>query len=474
MPNVQTVRRLSLLPLLTVPLWLAACDKASAPRSAEHSEYAAEDATTARPDMMVTADAEEAPRVTSSKSEWSVAGLVKGSTETSTTEPVAPAAVAPPPIVEARRPPPPQSGLLTAGDHDDLLNPELYADYAERFLQDAGKRDLPFVDTRSRVAVKVVDAGGRPVPFARVDVQRRGTPLRLVAAADGTASFYPAFDRVPAQTTVKVSSQAGDASRTLNLSQSGSRRVAIALPGTAQAVSAMDLALVIDTTGSMGDEMAFLQAELDSIVARLRREAGNLDLRISVIVYRDEGDDYVVRATPLTADIRSVRATLAQQEAGGGGDMPEAVAQAMAAAERMQWRPGAGKAILLVADAPPHEQDFAPTLASTERLRSRGVQIVPVAASGVEDSAEYVMRTMAALTQGRYIFLTDDSGIGNPHAEPNLACYAVTRLDQLIGRVLAGIAEGRRIEPAQGEVIRMVGNYDRGRCLGTGVTPRQG
>ncbi|MGV3482702.1 MAG: vWA domain-containing protein [Sphingobium sp.] len=370
--------------------------------------------------------------------------------------------------------PPAQSGLLTAGDHDDLLNPELYADYAEHFLQESGQRDLPFVDTRKRVAVKVVDAGGRPVPFARVDVQRGGSPLRLVAAADGTASFYPAFDRVPARTTVRVASAAGNAARALDLGGRGARSIAIALPGTAPAVSAMDLALVIDTTGSMGDEMAYLQAEIDSIVARLKREAGNLDLRISVIVYRDEGDDYVVRSTPLTADIRSVRATLARQEAGGGGDMPEAVAQAMAAAERMEWRPGAAKAILLVADAPPHEEDFGPTLASTERLRARGVQIVPVAASGVEESAEYVMRTMAALTQGRYIFLTDDSGVGNPHAEPNLACYAVTRLDQLIGRVLAGIAEGRRIEPQPGEVIRIVGNYDRGRCLGAGVTPRQG
>ena len=153
--------------------------------------------------------------------------------------------------------------------------------------------------------------------------------------------------------------------------------------------------------------------------------------------------------------------------------MPEAVDQALAAADRMQWRPGVAKAMLLVADAPPHQDRLAPTLAVTERLRSQGVQIVPVAASGVDDSAQYVMRTMAALTQGRYIFLTDDSGVGNPHAEPDLACYVVTRLDQLIGRVLAGIAEGRRIEPGRDEVIRAVGHYDRGRCLGAGVVPNQ-
>jgi hypothetical protein len=35
---------------------------------------------------------------------------------------------------------------------------------------------------------------------------------------------------------------------------------------------------------------------------------------------------------------------------------------------------------------------------------------------------------MAALTQGRYILLTDDSGIGNAHAEPDIACHVATRL----------------------------------------------
>ena len=398
------------------------------------------------------------------KSEWSVGGIVRGKIETSTVEPEAP----PSPT----RQPAAQAGLLTAGDHDDLLNPELYADYAGRFLQRSG-RDLPFVDTRARVAIKVVDADGRAVPFARVEVKRSGAPLRLVASADGVASFYPRFDRVSSKTVVAVSSEAGAARRTVDLRGRGSRRIAIDLPGTARPVTAMDLALVVDTTGSMGDEMAYLQAELDTIVARLKREAGNLDLRIGLIVYRDEGDDYVVRSAPLTDDIRAVRANLARQEAGGGGDTPEAVDRAIAAAARFQWRPDAAKAVLLVADAPPHEDALAQTLAATQGLRSRGVQIVPVAASGVEDSAQYMMRTMAALTQGRYIFLTDDSGLGDSHAEPDLACYVVSRLDQVIARVLAGIVEGRRIEPGREEIIRTVGTYDRGRCRGAGVTARQ-
>lgn len=450
MPKLPAAVRYS-LSMLMLPSLLAACSGGGSGGAEEASVDRASP-------TLDTYDVAEAPapagRSTSTKREWSVAGLVKGRTETTTSEPGDPTAPAPPPIVAPPRPE--QGGLLTAGDHDDLLNPEGYAEYAGRFLQAHG-RSLPFVDTRERVMITVRDAVGQPAPFARVLVARANGPLLLTAAADGTASYYPRFDRVPARTSVTVAG-------TRVAVAPGAKRVAVSLPGQARPVKAMDLAVVIDATGSMGDEMAYLQAELDAILARVKREAGQVDLRVGLVVYRDEGDEYVVRSAPLTSDMRAVRAMLARQSADGGGDQPEAVDQALRAVESMRWRSGAAKAVLLVADAPPHEEGIAPALASTGRLRSRGVQIVPVAASGVEDSAQYVMRTMAVLTQGRYIFLTDDSGVGDPHAEPDLACYAVTHLDGLIARVLAGIIEGRRIEPGAHEVMRVVGDYRGGRC----------
>lgn len=364
---------------------------------------------------------------------------------------------------EDRDRPVPQAGNLTAGDYDDILNPELYARYAKAAARQQDS-DLPFVDTRTRVAVKVIDADGRPVPQARIDVARDEGSLHLVSGADGVASFYPRFDGIGDAPRIDVSSDAGSAGRKVQLTGRGQQTVTFNVSGEARPVSALDLVIVLDATGSMDDEMAYLQAELDSIVSRLQRDAGGVDLRIGVVVYRDEGDDYVTRSFELSSDIGSAREMLERQSAAGGGDNPEAVDQAMVAAERMQWRNDAAKAVLLIADAPPHSEGIKATFDATERLRAEGVQIVPVAASGVEDSAQYIMRTMAVLTHGRYIFLTDDSGIGNPHAEPDVACYVVTRLDQLIARVLAGIVEGRRIEPARSEVIRTVGDYNAGRC----------
>ena len=223
--------------------------------------------------------------------------------------------------------------------------------------------------------------------------------------------------------------------------------------------------IALDTTGSMGDEIAFLKAELRSILANISRRHPGLDIRVGLVAYRDIGDAFVTRTYPLTSDLPALQASLSRQFADGGGDMPEALEQALARAVGQNWRPDAVKSMLLVADAPPHDENVARAFAITEAARARRIQIVPVAASGVDDSAQYLMRAAAAATQSRYIFLTDDSGIGNPHAEPDVDCYRVTRLDRMIERVLSGQIAGRRIDPAPGEVIRAVGRSDRGRCL---------
>jgi hypothetical protein len=131
---------------------------------------------------------------------------------------------------------------------------------------------------------------------------------------------------------------------------------------------------------------------------------------------------------------------------------------------QFQWREQSAKLSLLIADAPPHSDKVNPTWSSALDARSRQIHIVPVAASGVAQDAEYLMRSMAALTNSRYLFLTDDSGVGNPHEEPAIDCYIVTRLDGLIKRVVDHVITGIRSEPSHNEIIRQVGNYDNGVC----------
>lgn len=366
----------------------------------------------------------------------------------------------PPPYPHPR----PQAGLLTAGEHDDLLNPELYADYVRRSQLGQQVPDLPRLDTQKVLTVAVHDTAGRPVPFAQVELAcADGSRLRLATTADGTVTFFPELDHLGRDVWIRTP---GEEWRAVAIpTRRGAQRVDFTIDRAAPQVRKLDLMLVIDTTGSMGDEIRYLQTELASIVGALKARHSGIDMRVGFVFYRDIGDDYVTQTVPLGRDIALAQNELRQRWAGGGGDYPEAVDRALIRANAADWRPDAVKSLLLVADAPPHDDKIGLAWSAAENLRAKRVQIVPVAASGVAAKAEYVMRAMAAATQSRYTFLTDDSGIGSPHAAPAIDCYLVTRLDALLRRVIDSQISGRRIEPDESEVIRSVGQYDKGRCV---------
>ena len=368
------------------------------------------------------------------------------------------------PIMPGPPQPNPQSGLLTAGEHDDLLNPELYAAYVRQ--SDLGQRvaALPMLDTSRILRVEAKDARGRAVPFMPIELRcEDGNSIKLNSVADGSAVFFPGLDRLSETVWVR----AGDGEwRALRLPETaGAQTVTIQTEQNAVAVRKLDIALVVDVTGSMSDELRFLQAELRSILDSLEARHQDIDIRVAFSFYRDEGDDFITRTFDFDSDVARAQTRLAAQYAGGGGDYEEAMQDALVRAAQLNWRDDAVKSLLLVGDAPPHDRDVPQTWLAAEHLRAERVHVIPVGASGVADVAEYIMRAMAAATQSRYTFLTDDSGIGNPHAKPAIDCYLVTRLDQLLRRVIDSQLSGRRIEPEKNEVIRAVGQYDAGKCI---------
>ena len=327
---------------------------------------------------------------------------------------------------------------------------------------------MPRVDTTRVVTVKVNDRSGQPIPFADVVVTcSDGNSITMATQADGSVVFFPGLDRLSERITIsarKAGRTIADARTVLVSGAAGGQTVGLTANQMAVKATKLDLMLVVDTTGSMGDEIRYLQSELRSIIASITAKHRDLDIRIGFVFYRDLGDDYVTRTIAFTRDVGAAQGSLAQQYATGGGDYPEAMDQALIRAVGQDWRPDAVKSLLLVADAPPHDELFGRTWNAAEGARAKRIHITPVAASGVADKAEYAMRAMAAATQSRYLFLTDDSGVGNPHAPPAIDCYLVTKLDALVRRVIDSQISGRRIEPERSEVIRSVGDYDAGKC----------
>jgi hypothetical protein len=235
---------------------------------------------------------------------------------------------------------------------------------------------------------------------------------------------------------------------------------AVAAPRTT-----LDVSLVIDTTGSMGDEMDYLRSEFLAMHATIESKYPAAEQRWSLVVYKDVVDPYIVRWFDFRTDPNDFVAHLAAQTAGGGGDYPESPERALAITSQLAWR-GASTAKLAfwVTDAPHHDMDAAVMAQSLRGLRDAGVHLYPVAASGADDLTELTMREGAQLTGGRFLFLTDDSGVGDAHAVPRVPCFFVTKLDAAILRMVDIELTGKYREPDASEVIRTGGDPQSGRC----------
>src|SRR6187401_1785259 len=118
----------------------------------------------------------------------------------------------------------------------------------------------------------------------------------------------------------------------------------------------VEVAFVLDTTGSMGGLIEGAKRRIWSIARRIGEGRPRPDLRIALVGYRDVGDAYVTQLHPFTSDMDEVYQALSSFRAEGGGDTPEHVSAALRdAVEALPWSgPSALKVIFLVGDAPPH------------------------------------------------------------------------------------------------------------------------
>lgn len=130
---------------------------------------------------------------------------------------------------------------------------------------------------------------------------------------------------------------------------------------------ALDLCFLIDSTGSMWDDIDSVKAVSLELIDDL--ENNYRDLRIAVVDYRDYPEspyggysDWITNVqTPFTSNATTARNAINAISDGGGADWPEAVFSAvrrtMSGSEIGTWRENAERRIILMGDAPGHNPE---------------------------------------------------------------------------------------------------------------------
>lgn len=336
---------------------------------------------------------------------------------------------------------PSQPSGIKAGEWDDNAN---YREF-QAWLRTEEGQSFHRVDVRDRRFVVVRDAQGRAVPRCRVTIADSAQhQTSLTTTASGRAVLFPHAEGLVGKELFATASCEGstatakfalnDPDGIVDLKLTTAR----ALPG----VRTIDVAFILDTTGSMAEEIASVKSTIQKVTTSLGK--ANVKVRIGLVAFKDRGDEYVTKVFPMTTDFDSFQREIAGVRAGGGGDTPESVNEGIhVALTKLDWsKDSIGRYAFLVGDAPPHldyPQDFD-YASDMKDAAHRGIQIFTIAASGMDDLGQVVFRQVAQYTNATNMFVLrggagpQSTGAGDPKSScgGTQSQFASGQLDGLI------------------------------------------
>lgn len=333
-------------------------------------------------------------------------------------------------------------GKLTAGEINDFSKWNMWTDLSEGELK---TYQLNWnISPSKRFTVQLKDKNGLPLANAKVELLEQDNII-YTSKTDNTGKAELWTNLTPnsvskiSEKSIKITYN-GETKIIKNAKEFENGINIIVFDPKCEQSQNVDIAIVVDATGSMQDEIDYLKSDLNDLIYKSKKISNTLNFRFANIFYRDNADAYLTEIQNFTNVLSESVAFTNMHDAGGGGDNPEAVDLALdSAINKLSWSSDTRTKILfLVLDAPPHNtsdiQNRMKKLCS--QASEKGIRIVPITGSGADKSTEYLMRCLALATNGTYTFLTNHSGIGNSHIKPSTDSYQVEILNDLLVRII--------------------------------------
>jgi Mg-chelatase subunit ChlD len=330
---------------------------------------------------------------------------------------------------------------VKAGEWDDNANFHEF----QRFLASSptNHRRMNLGDRRFLV---VRDKDGHAVPRCRITVHdSRQASTSYLTTASGRAILFPHAEGMTGEKlTATASCGEGTAEASFPLFDQQDGVVDLKLAATRAPVGnrIVDLAFVLDTTGSMSEEISAVKSTIQKVAKVLSTE--QTTVRVGLVEYKDRSDPFVTKVYPFATDLSGFAQKVSQISASGGGDTPEDMNAGLhSAMTQLAWSDrSVARLAFVIADAPPHldYQDGADYAADMKTASHRGIQLFTVAASGMDNLGQVVFRQMAQFTGGTNMFVL--RGGAGPQStgggDPASSCggthtnYSSGKLDELI------------------------------------------
>ncbi len=344
-----------------------------------------------------------------------------------------------------KRPRPKSSGLK-AGYADDNQQFNYFLNFLNKYKSEVASYSY---DISERIHLILSDSEGKSLPNVDIKIyDQRGRHILQQGKtySDGSFFFYPAETTLKDK-TFSMTYTVDDVEKTMEIQRDGPRNIEIKSGQPRQTSSAVpvDIIFILDTTGSMGEEIKRLIETIDMIHMNLSVLTNAPLIRFGMVLYRDRDDKYRTKVVPLTADIEKFSKALEKVKAGGGGDTPEDLQSALdKSLHDLDWNENGLRMGFVITDAHPHldyRQKFTYISAALEAKR-QGIKLFSVGTGGLGIRGEYVLRQISQLTYAKYLFLTygnetgeNKGGVAGSVSHHTGSNYQTDRLEAIIMRL---------------------------------------
>jgi len=200
----------------------------------------------------------------------------------------------------------------------------------------------------------------------------------------------------------------------------------------------LDVVFVIDTTGSMADEIREVKMHIRNIIEEIENGTPKPDIMIGFVIYRDYPDEereYLTKKFDLTDDIDAAKQFLDEIQASGGGDYKETVSLGLdIGINEMRWREiesnpdddviyddqqnpiynssESRRMIFLIGDAPPRTKPYIESQDITitpmdykeniEDAQDKGIYVYTISGSGMSTEGIEIWKEIAEETNAVY------------------------------------------------------------------------